>query len=132
MITVHLDITSRNVLCACIFNMLSEKSKWKLLFSYQVLDKKRGLPITLAVLYESIARRLGLKCEPISFPAHFLLRFTEGIEMDGDSYYIDVFNNGDIIRRGSCPHSQMANQNREPFPVATAQQVNLVLLFVSY
>lgn len=51
--------------------------------------------------------------------------------MNGDSYYIDVFNNGDIIRRGSCPHSQTVNQNREPFPVASAQQVNLLLTLVS-
>ncbi|KAF5303229.1 hypothetical protein FQR65_LT19010 [Abscondita terminalis] len=44
----------------------------------QVWPKRQGLPITLAIIYESVARRVGLKCEPINFPAHFLLRFTEG------------------------------------------------------
>lgn len=97
-------------------------------FINEVLNMKRGLPITLAIVYESVARRLGLKCEPVSFPAHFLLRFTEGT--DGDTYYIDVFNNGDIIRRGSCPHSYSSPYNRGTslYPTATAQQVSIVFL----
>lgn len=78
--------------------------------------------MTLAIMYESVARRLGLKCDPVSFSAHFLLRFTEEDGSD-DHYYIDVFNNGDIIRRGTCPHSMGAMPSREPLPVATTQQV---------
>lgn len=44
---------------------------------FQVLDKKKGIPITLAVVYISVARRLGVMCEPVSFPIHFLIRWQE-------------------------------------------------------
>lgn len=87
------------------------------------------MPATLAIMYESVARRLGLKCDPISFSAHFLLRFSEGSNPAEDSYYIDVFNDGDIIRRGACPHAFSGIPNREPLPVASVQQVSLNLIF---
>ncbi|CAH1155846.1 unnamed protein product [Phaedon cochleariae] len=91
-------------------------------FVNEVLDKRQGLPISLAIVFEAVARRLGLRCEPISFPAHFLLRFVESSDPDSDWYYIDVFNGGQIIRKGACPHSRFSG-TRDLFPVATALQV---------
>ncbi|KAJ8920050.1 hypothetical protein NQ315_011703 [Exocentrus adspersus] len=91
-------------------------------FINEVLDKKQGLPITLAIVFEAVARRLGLRCEPISFPAHFLLRFCESSDPDSDWYYIDVFNGGQVVRKGACPHSRFSG-SRDLFPVATAVQV---------
>ncbi|XP_057670949.1 F-box only protein 21-like [Diorhabda carinulata] len=91
-------------------------------FINEVLDKRQGLPITLAIVFEGVARRLGLRCEPISFPAHFLLRFCESLDPDSDWYYIDVFNGGQIVRKGACPHSRFSG-SRDLFPVATAVQV---------
>jgi regulator of sirC expression with transglutaminase-like and TPR domain len=38
-----------------------------------VLDQRRGIPITLSVLYMDIARRLGVVIEGVSFPGHFLV-----------------------------------------------------------
>ncbi|XP_060528394.1 F-box only protein 21-like [Cylas formicarius] len=87
-----------------------------------VLETRRGLAITLAIIFEAVARRLGLRCEPIIFPSHFLLRFCEGVDPDSDWYYIDVFNGGQIVRKGSCPHSRFSG-TRNMFPMATAEQV---------
>lgn len=39
-----------------------------------VLDKRRGIPISLAVLYLELAQQIGLNARGISFPGHFLLR----------------------------------------------------------
>ncbi len=39
-----------------------------------VIDRKTGMPITLAILYMVIGRRIGLPLEGISFPGHFLVR----------------------------------------------------------
>lgn len=39
-----------------------------------VLETGRGIPITLAVIYLDVARRLGLDCEGVNFPGHFLVR----------------------------------------------------------
>jgi regulator of sirC expression with transglutaminase-like and TPR domain len=39
-----------------------------------VLRRRRGIPISLAVLYLEIAGQLGLPVQGVSFPGHFLLR----------------------------------------------------------
>ena len=43
-------------------------------FLNEVLDRKRGIPITLALVYMEIGRRVGLSVRGVSFPAHFLVR----------------------------------------------------------
>jgi regulator of sirC expression with transglutaminase-like and TPR domain len=43
-------------------------------FLNEVLDRKRGIPITLALVYMEIGRRIGLSLRGISFPAHFLVK----------------------------------------------------------
>jgi regulator of sirC expression with transglutaminase-like and TPR domain len=45
-------------------------------FLNEVLDRKRGIPITLALVYIEIGRRIGLPVRGISFPAHFLVKCT--------------------------------------------------------
>lgn len=40
----------------------------------QVLARRRGIPITLALLYIEIASQVGLKAEGVSFPGHFLVK----------------------------------------------------------
>lgn len=39
-----------------------------------VIERRTGIPITLAVLYMEIGRRVGLPVEGVSFPGHFLVR----------------------------------------------------------
>ena len=39
-----------------------------------VLARRRGIPITLALLYMEIAGHLGLRAEGVSFPGHFLVK----------------------------------------------------------
>ena len=39
-----------------------------------VLRSRRGIPITLAMLYIEIARQIGLIAEGVSFPGHFLVK----------------------------------------------------------
>jgi regulator of sirC expression with transglutaminase-like and TPR domain len=43
-------------------------------FFNEVLDRKRGVPLTLALVYIEIGRRIGLPVQGISFPAHFLVK----------------------------------------------------------
>ena len=47
-----------------------------------VLRTRRGIPITLAVLYAEVARQSGLVAEGVSFPGHFLvkLRLRQGLQ----------------------------------------------------
>ena len=43
-------------------------------FLNEVLERRTGIPITLAVVYIEVARRAGLMVEGVNFPGHFLLR----------------------------------------------------------
>lgn len=43
-------------------------------FLNEVLDRKSGIPITLAVVYIEVARRLGVAASGVGFPGHFLVR----------------------------------------------------------
>lgn len=45
-------------------------------FLNDVLERKRGIPITLAIVYIEIGRRIGLPVQGVSFPAHFLVKCT--------------------------------------------------------
>lgn len=43
----------------------------------KVLQRRTGIPISLSVLYMTLARRLGVQVEPVNFPNHFLLRWCQ-------------------------------------------------------
>jgi len=45
-------------------------------FLNEVLDRRLGIPITLALVYVEIGRRLGLALHGVSFPGHFLVKCT--------------------------------------------------------
>ncbi len=58
-----------------------------------VLENKRGLPITLCLVYKLIAERLGLRAWGIGLPGHFLA----GVECGPDSLLVDCFDHGRIL-----------------------------------
>jgi regulator of sirC expression with transglutaminase-like and TPR domain len=43
-------------------------------FLNEVLDRRTGIPISLAVVYLEIARHAGIRISGVNFPGHFLLR----------------------------------------------------------
>jgi regulator of sirC expression with transglutaminase-like and TPR domain len=59
----------------------------------EVLDRKLGIPISLAVVCLGVARRLGWPLAPVNFPNHFLLRY----EAPGELLAVDAFNGGLIL-----------------------------------
>ena len=56
----------------------------------EVLDRRKGIPITLSVLYLEIGRRIELPLEGVSFPGHFLVR----LPMRGGTLALDPFSGG--------------------------------------
>lgn len=64
----------------------------------QVLESRRGLPLTLSMVYLFVARRLGAPLYPIGMPTHFIVRY--GDETSG--IYIDPYNQGAIMTREDC------------------------------
>jgi regulator of sirC expression with transglutaminase-like and TPR domain len=43
-------------------------------FVHKVLETRRGIPITLAIIYIELARIVGLDAQGVSFPGHFLIK----------------------------------------------------------
>jgi regulator of sirC expression with transglutaminase-like and TPR domain len=55
-----------------------------------ILATKRGLPITLSLLYVEVARRAGIPAHGLDMPAHFLVE----VEEPGGPVVIDPFHGG--------------------------------------
>jgi regulator of sirC expression with transglutaminase-like and TPR domain len=69
----------------------------------EVLDRRTGIPITLALLYMEVARRAGLRVDGINFPGHFLLRCPAGRERPySEDLIIDAFHGGALLSRDDC------------------------------
>ena len=63
-------------------------------FINRVLERKLGIPISLAVVYIEVARRAGVRAAGVGFPGHFLVR----IEDDERVVIVDPFSSRSLHR----------------------------------
>lgn len=66
-----------------------------------MLATGRGLPISLAVIYVDVGSRLGLECEGVNFPGHFLVRIHSTRGDASSSLLLDPFA-GRVISHAEC------------------------------
>jgi regulator of sirC expression with transglutaminase-like and TPR domain len=79
-------------------------------YLHRVIERRRGIPITLSLLYMEIGKTAGLRLQGVSFPGHFLVK----LRMSDGTAYIDVFGRGatlsaDELRarlHAAVPHSE--------------------------
>ncbi|MGE3818394.1 MAG: SirB1 family protein [Isosphaeraceae bacterium] len=64
----------------------------------EVIDRKRGIPITLAILYQRVAMAAGLSMAGVNLPGHFMLRYGEGDE----TRFVDAFHAGGVMDLEGC------------------------------
>src|SRR5689334_7920874 len=64
-------------------------------FLNDVLERRTGIPITLAVVLIEVAARVGVPLEGVGFPGHFLVRVTGS----DDALLLDPFFGGRVIGR---------------------------------
>jgi regulator of sirC expression with transglutaminase-like and TPR domain len=67
-------------------------------FLNEVLERRTGIPITLALIYMAVARRLGLILYGTAFPGHFLLVSPRA----GWPIVLDAFDRGCILSEKDC------------------------------
>ncbi len=67
----------------------------------EVIDRRTGIPITMAILYMELGQRIGLPVEGVSFPGHFLVR----LRLRGGMLVLDPFS-------GGAPQSEDELRNR--------------------
>jgi regulator of sirC expression with transglutaminase-like and TPR domain len=88
-------------------------------FVHCVLDRRRGIPITLAVVTLSVGRRLGVPLDGVGMPGHFLLR--DRVDHD---VFVDPFAGGAMLDREGCRRAFRAVQGNEvPFHEAYLEPV---------
>jgi len=60
-----------------------------------VIERKTGIPITLAILYLRVARGVSFRMHPVNFPGHFLVKHV--LEDNSGEIIVDPFNGGRIM-----------------------------------
>jgi len=65
-------------------------------FLNEVLDRRRGIPITLSILFIEVARRLGLPVYGVGLPGHFLVRLSD------TGTFVDPFTGQVDLQESDC------------------------------
>jgi regulator of sirC expression with transglutaminase-like and TPR domain len=77
-------------------------------YLHRVLATRRGIPISLALLYIEIAQQIGLDARPVSFPGHFLVK----VKMPQGEVVIDPFS-GQSLSRETLEERLMPYRHRQ-------------------
>lgn len=73
-------------------------------FLNEVLDRRTGIPITLALVYLEVARRAGVRIVGVNFPGHFLVRCPSRHSAAGfgEDLIVDPFHGGALLSESDC------------------------------
>ena len=75
-------------------------AKLRNVYLNQVLKRKRGIPITLSLVYMEVGSRLDIFFEPIGLPGHLVMRAGS----PDTEIYVDPFHYGRLLSREDCVH----------------------------
>jgi regulator of sirC expression with transglutaminase-like and TPR domain len=67
-------------------------------FLNQVIDRRLGIPITLALVYMEVAKRLDFPMLGVGMPGHFLIR----PDIEEMEIFVDAFNGGEVMFAQDC------------------------------
>lgn len=68
----------------------------------EVLESRRGMPITLSLVYKIVAEKLGLTVQGVGLPGHFIAAVTTEAGSNVDAMYVDCFAGGRILTPDEC------------------------------
>jgi regulator of sirC expression with transglutaminase-like and TPR domain len=71
-------------------------------FLNDVIARRTGIPITLAIVFLEIAARAGLTIDGVNFPGHFLMRCPEPDRPEPTALIVDPFNGGAVLSDADC------------------------------
>jgi len=67
-------------------------------FLNDVLDRRKGIPLSLSLIYMEVARRAGFEVQGVGLPGHFLVKHPH----PGDELLVDPFNGGRVLTPEEC------------------------------
>lgn len=85
----------------------------------RVIERRKGLPVALSILYLHVARAQGWEAEGLAFPGHFLIR----VEIEGGRHVLDPFNDGlvcdaremrSLLQRVLGPQADLSPEHFDP------------------
>ncbi len=90
-----------------------------------VIDRRRGLPVALGILYIHVARAAGFDAAGLNTPGHFLLR----ISLRGQEALIDPFNGGAAVDRErlGAPPAMVGHDADTPTAPETVSDIDVLL-----
>ena len=74
-----------------------------------VLDRRRGIPISLSIVWLAVARRLKWPVSGVAFPGHFLVRFDDPERL----VLADPFHDGRTLSLDDCRHMLAERYDRK-------------------
>ncbi len=101
----------------------------------RVMDRKLGIPISLAVLYLLVAQRLKIPIQGAGIPGHFMLKYKDA----RSELFVDPFNEGRFLSRPECvqfvveagyPYQAEFLEGVGPREILARMVRNLVLIYV--
>jgi regulator of sirC expression with transglutaminase-like and TPR domain len=72
-------------------------------FLNDVLDLQTGIPLTLAIVYLEIAKRIDFPMVGIGMPGHFLIR----PDFEDSEIFVDAFDRGEVLFAEDCRQKLM-------------------------
>ena len=106
-------------------------------FLNEVLDRRTGIPISLAVVYLEVARRAGVAVSGVNFPGHFLIRGADDgarLQLGSSFVIVDPFDGGALLTEVDCREmlrrhvGEDAALNRELLAPATRHEIVVRML----
>jgi regulator of sirC expression with transglutaminase-like and TPR domain len=97
-------------------------------FLNEVLDRRTGIPITLAVVYMEVARRLGLVLLGVGFPGHFLAKQPGSPELIVDPFFGQILSRRDCEERLQAVLGPSAQLEPSHLEAATPREILVRLL----
>lgn len=85
-------------------------------YVHRVIASRRGIPISLAVVYMELAQQIGLDVKGISFPGHFLMK----LSVQSGDIILDPFNGASLSR-------EELEERLEPYVAQQAYRADMPL-----
>lgn len=76
-----------------------------------VLESRRGIPVTLSLIYKVVAERVGLTVQGVNAPGHFLAR----VAVDRDGMIVDPFYRGTVLTEAEA-HTRIEQATQRQLP----------------
>ncbi|RPH32794.1 MAG: hypothetical protein EHM93_07650 [Bacteroidales bacterium] len=105
-----------------------------------VIETKKGGPIALAIIYSTVAQRLGLPIYSVNLPKNFILAYKDRFKTsttdnpkDSILFYINPFNKGAVLGRREIEHflSQQSIVSKDDFFLPCSNKITITQLIKS-